>query len=144
MEGLFDASWGFHLASLGLLKAEVPRLGEDGGDEVDEEGEDVEGEDEGYDPFEDGAHVFVVLVVAGAEGDGEGDFDDDESKFNPKGCAQDAVFAIFFRRREGVSVSIKMTMQSFVVASWGSCISGGKPDQRRRGEQEREHMVGTY
>jgi len=42
-------------------------LGADGRDEVHEEGEDVEGEDEGDDPFEDGGGVEVLLLLGYAE-----------------------------------------------------------------------------
>lgn len=62
-------------------------------EEIDEEGEDVEGEDEGDGPFEDCRGVIVFFVACDAEGDGEGDFEEDEGQFDPEGDSQDAVFA---------------------------------------------------
>lgn len=46
--------------------------------QVDEEGEDVKGENEGDDPLEDGGLVVALLEVGGDEGDGEEQLDDDE------------------------------------------------------------------
>ena len=60
---------------------------------IDEEGEDVEGEDEGDGPFEDGRGVVFVFCAGDAEGDGERDFDDYEEEFGPEGGAEDAVLA---------------------------------------------------
>lgn len=67
--------------------------------QVDEEGEDVHGEDEGDEPLEDGGRVEVVREVAGDEGDGEDDFDDNEGELNEEGEAEDAVFAVVWRGR---------------------------------------------
>jgi len=62
-------------------------------DEIVEEGQQIEGENKGDSPFQDGGGVVFIFEIAGAEGDGEGDFDEDESKLNPKGVAEDGVFA---------------------------------------------------
>ena len=64
-----------------------------GGQQVDEEGEDVKGEDEGDDPFEDGANVLAAGEGRTDEDGGEGDLDEDEGELEPKGEAQDAVLA---------------------------------------------------
>lgn len=64
------------------------------GPQVDDEGEDVEGEDEGDGPLEDGGVVEVVVQVAHAEADGEAELDDDEDELDPEGDAQDAVLAV--------------------------------------------------
>lgn len=52
--------------------------------EVNEEGEDVEGEDEGDQPLEDGGGVPVAGPVAADESDGQDDFQDDEREFDPE------------------------------------------------------------
>lgn len=62
-------------------------LGGGGRVEVDVEGEDVKGEDEGDDPLEHGAGVVVAREGARDEGDGEEDFDDDEGQLDPEGEA---------------------------------------------------------
>lgn len=56
----------------------------DGGQQVDDKGKDVEGEDEGNDPFKDGGNVFVVAPVGGDEDDGENELDDDECNLDPE------------------------------------------------------------
>lgn len=50
------------------------------GPQVDDEGEDVEGEDGGDDPLEDGGLVVHLLAGADGEGDAEGELDDDEEE----------------------------------------------------------------
>ena len=62
--------------------------------EVEEEGEDVEGEDEGNDPLEDGGDVLLGGEHGGGEDDGEDDLDEDEDEFDPEADAQDAVVAV--------------------------------------------------
>lgn len=66
----------------------------DRGQQVDNEGEDVSGEDEGNDPFEDGTGILLRLVVAShadTEPDGEADFDNDEAELDDEAGQQDAV-----------------------------------------------------
>lgn len=59
---------------------------------VDKEGEDIEGEDEGNDPFEYRRDILVAFGEGGANEDGgEEDFNDDEEEFHPEGGTQDAV-----------------------------------------------------
>lgn len=70
-----------------LLRA--PRRGQ----EIDEESENVEGEDEGDEPLEHGGDVLLDGEGREGEDDGEDDFDDDEGEFGPEGEAQDAVLA---------------------------------------------------
>lgn len=62
--------------------------------QVDVEGENVGGEDEGNDPLEHGAWVVVARESAGDKGDGQQDLDDDENQLDVEGDAQDAVFAV--------------------------------------------------
>jgi hypothetical protein len=81
-------------------------LGADGGDEVDEEGEDVAGEDEGDGPLQHGGGVVAVLEVGGAEGDGEGDFEEDEGELDAEGDAEDAVLAEICARGEFVCACV--------------------------------------
>jgi hypothetical protein len=81
-----------HLVS--LCEARRDGLGADGGQEVDDEGEDVKGEDEGNDPFEDGGDVVVVAPVGADEDDCEDELDDDEGGLYPEGDAEDAVLAV--------------------------------------------------
>ena len=81
-----------------LCEARGDGLGADGGQEVDDEGEDVECEDEGDDPLEDGGDVFVVAPVGGDEDDGEDEFDDDEGELDVEGDFEDAVLAVVCRR----------------------------------------------
>jgi hypothetical protein len=64
------------------------------GEQVDEEGKDVEGEDEGDEPLEDGGSVAVAGRVADAETDGHSDFDQDEGELDPEGDAEHAVVAV--------------------------------------------------
>lgn len=64
-----------------------------GRQQIDEEGEDVKGEDEGDDPLEDGRDVLFAVKGGGGEDDGEDDLDDDEGQLQPEGEAQDAVLA---------------------------------------------------
>lgn len=71
-------------------------LGFDGGPQVDEEGEDVEGEDEGDDPLEDGGHVVVLAEVVDGEGDGQRQLDQDKGELDPERDAQDAVLAVSY------------------------------------------------
>ena len=70
-------------------------LGADGRVEVDGEGEDVEGEDEGDGPLDGGAGVVVLGPGGCHEGDGEEELDDNEDELDPEGGAQDAVLAVF-------------------------------------------------
>lgn len=56
-------------------------LGVHGGPQVDGEGEDVEGEDDGDDPLDDSGGVVLLDALAGAEGDAERDLDDNEEEF---------------------------------------------------------------
>lgn len=78
----------------GLFEAAARVLCVDGGDEVDEEGEDVKGEDEGDDPLKDGGDVAVVGEGGGGEDDGEGELDEDKGELDPKGDAEGAVLAV--------------------------------------------------
>lgn len=82
---------GLRVAEMHLLKICPLLLGPDGGQQVDEEGQDVEGEDESDDPLEDGGDVFLAFEGGDAEDDGEGDFDEDEGQFHPEAGAEDAV-----------------------------------------------------
>ena len=61
--------------------------------QIHEEGDDVESENEGDDPFENGRCVLLVVEGGGCEDDSAYDLHDDEEKFIPKGEAQDAVLA---------------------------------------------------
>lgn len=62
--------------------------------QVEDEGEDVEGEDEGDDPFEDGGDVVLLLPGAGGEGDGEAELGEDEEELDPEGDAEHAMFDV--------------------------------------------------
>lgn len=94
-----------------------------GRDEIDEEGEDVEGEDEGYDPFEDGGDVVDGFEIGGDEDDGEDDFNQDEEELDPEGNAEVAVLA-------------EMNSQPLI-------LSTGKDgrDDIARDEQEQENIM---
>ena len=63
------------------------------GQQIDKEGQDVKGEDEGDDPFEYGSHILPAVEGGDDEDDGEDYLDDDEDEFEPEGEAQDAVLA---------------------------------------------------
>lgn len=66
----------------------------DGRQQVDNEGEDISGEDKGNDPLEDGTGVLlrpVVAVMAHTEANGETDLDDDEAELDREADKQDAV-----------------------------------------------------
>lgn len=77
-----------------VVPAAVP--GGHGRPEVDDEGEDVEAEDEGDDPFQDGGLVEVAAVPRHAEADGEPELDDDEGELHPEGEPEDSVLAVFY------------------------------------------------
>lgn len=62
--------------------------------QIDDEREDVEGEDEGNDPFEDGGDVAVRGEGGRHEDNGKCDLDQDEGQFDPEGDAQDAVVTV--------------------------------------------------
>lgn len=55
-----------------------------GGQQVNDKGKYVEGENEGNDPFEDGGYVFVVAPVGSHEDDGQNELDDDECNLDPE------------------------------------------------------------
>ena len=63
------------------------------GQQIDKEGQDVKGEDEGDDPFEYGSHILPAVEGSDDEDDGEDYLDDDEDELEPEGEAQDAVLA---------------------------------------------------
>lgn len=69
-------------------------LGAHARQEIEEEGEDVEGEDQGDQPFDDGGDVGVFAKGGGGEDDGQEGLDDDEGQFHPEGDAEDAVVAV--------------------------------------------------
>lgn len=56
-------------------------LGVHRGPQVDGEGEDVEGEDDGDDPLDDSGGVVLVNAGAGTECDAERELDDNEEEF---------------------------------------------------------------
>ena len=61
--------------------------------EIDKEGQHIEGEDESDDPFEDRCNVLPAIERASCEDDGEYDLDDDEDQLHPEGQPEDGVFA---------------------------------------------------
>ena len=61
--------------------------------QIHKEGKDIEREDEGDDPFENGRDVWLTVEGGGSEDDGEDDLHYDEEEFEPEGEAQDAVLA---------------------------------------------------
>lgn len=77
-----------------LDEARVAGAGVHGGPQVEDEGEDVEGEDEGDDPFEDGGDVVLFLPGARGKGDGEAELGEDEEELDPEGDAEHAVFDV--------------------------------------------------
>lgn len=84
-----------HLARLSRL--DVPRrtiAGAHGWVQINEEGEDVEGEDKGDNPFEDGSGVAGSEAGCDGEGDGQGELDEHEGEFYPEGDAEDAVVSV--------------------------------------------------
>lgn len=64
------------------------------GEQVEQEAEDVEGEDQGDDPFEDGGDVAVVRPRGADEDAGQHHLDQDEGQFDPEADAQDAVLPV--------------------------------------------------
>lgn len=82
---LFQGSLGHIVVGLGhggalFTLRDVPACAHRG-QEVNHEGQNVPSEDEGDDPFDDGAGVLLCAIIAfhaDGKGDGEGDFDDDE------------------------------------------------------------------
>lgn len=70
------------------------RLGLGGGPQVDGEGPDIGGEDEGDDPFQVGGDGPIVGSHIDEEGNGEAELDEDERELDPEGSAEDAKAAI--------------------------------------------------
>ena len=64
------------------------------GPEVDHEAEDVKGEDQADDPFEDGALVLVVFEEKRAEDSGKYSLDDDEDELDPEAETKFAMLAV--------------------------------------------------
>lgn len=62
--------------------------------EVDEEREDVEGEDERDGPLENSGDVVGFLEGADGKGDSETEFEEDEGELDPEGGAEDEVLAV--------------------------------------------------
>ncbi len=94
--GLATAGPGHLEAAVSAPELDVLLLGRSRRVQVDDEGEDVGGEDEGDDPLEDCGGVVVVCCHAGGEGHGEDDLDEHEGELDPKGDAEDAVLAVTF------------------------------------------------
>lgn len=69
-------------------------LAADAGQQIEQEAEDVEGEDQGDDPLEDGGDVALVRPRGADEDSGERDLDQDERQLDPEADAQDAVLAV--------------------------------------------------
>lgn len=78
----------------GLLEPLVGALCADSRVEIDDEGDGVEGEDEGDGPFENGCGVASLHTAADAKGDDEGELDQDEGELYPEGEAKNAVFTV--------------------------------------------------
>jgi len=55
--------------------------------QVDREGEDVDGKDEGDDPFENGTRVITLRPSCGHERGGQEQCDADEDQLDPEGNA---------------------------------------------------------
>ena len=68
-----------------LLRA--PRCGQ----QIHKECQDIKGEDERDDPFEDGRYILPVIKRGADEDGSKGNFDEDKGEFKPEGEAQDAV-----------------------------------------------------
>lgn len=81
-----------------------------GGQQVNDEGKDVKGENEGNDPFEDGGYVLVVAPVGGDEDDSENELDDDECHLDPERDAEDFVMAVICY---SILVNLIMKLQLF-------------------------------
>lgn len=118
--------------------------------QVDEEGEDVEGEDECHGPFEDSGGVVFLLVAAHAKGDSERDFDQDEGELDPEGEAEDLVLSevhaepLVFRADEngGDDVAGDEEDEEDIVEGWmaqrvedrqqdQACCSDSRSDERQ-------------
>lgn len=78
----------------GLLVPCVRALCANGRIEVDDEGDGVECEDEGYGPFEDRGGVVLLNAAAYAKGDDEGDLYEDEGELHPERPAKDTMLAV--------------------------------------------------
>ena len=62
--------------------------------EVDGEGENVEGKDQGNNPFKDGASVISPRPCRSDKADGQEHRDADEGQLDPERDAQDTVVAV--------------------------------------------------
>lgn len=94
--GLLHAAGGVGAAGAGAAEGVAVVAGGHGRVEVDEEGEDVEGEDEGDGPLENRGRVVVAQEVGRDEGDGQDELDEDEGQLDPEGDAEDTVLAILW------------------------------------------------
>jgi len=62
-------------------------------EQINQEREQVKGENEGNGPFQNRGSVISFAEVADCEGDGEDYFDEDERELGPEGGTEDAVLA---------------------------------------------------
>ena len=69
-------------------------LGAHAGQQVEQEAEDVGGEDEGDGPLDHGGDVLLAGEGGAGEDDGERDLDQDEDQLHPETDPQDAVVAV--------------------------------------------------
>ena len=87
--------WAAHHTCVLLTLGDV-LAGADGWEQVDHEGEDVAGEDEGDGPLEDGTHVFLVGTLAlgtDAESDGQTDFNNGKGDLDEETGEKHAMLA---------------------------------------------------
>lgn len=66
----------------------------DTGEQIQQEADDVTGEDESDDPLQYRSRIPVALVGHGAKHDGQPDLHQDEGEFDPEGDSQDALVAV--------------------------------------------------
>lgn len=72
-------------------------LGVDGREQIKQEGNDVEGKDEGDNPFENGSDVVVLCVGGTCKNDGKHQFNENKGKLEPEGSTQDTMLSVFLK-----------------------------------------------
>lgn len=63
--------------------------------EVNNKRRNIKGENKGDDPFKNGGDVILMRESSRSKYDGEDKLDENKGKFDPKGRAKDAMFAVF-------------------------------------------------
>jgi hypothetical protein len=105
-EGTGAAVLLLHFARARLSEALRVGLRVDGWPQVNREGPDVGGENEGDDPLKVGSNILVASRGQDAKGNDEEEFEEDEGELDPEGSPKHAISAVLCE----ISVSARLSM----------------------------------